>query len=252
MVPFRLIRPYLGPFLILVLLLQGCQHPSMVPVIGTGRGPPYVVQEGDTLYAIAFRNGIDYRDLARRNNIPPPFVIFPGQTLKLVGQSVPERDSGPVAVTHSDNVAERKVTGEPGQQPAPVPAASGLEWQWPHPGQVVKSFSLKGALNKGIDIAGKQGERVRSAASGVVVYAGGGLRGYGKLVIVKHNDLFLSAYGHNESILVKEGDSVKAGQVLARVGRDGDNDVLHFEIRRNGIPEDPLRYLPMREASEDS
>ena len=106
----------------------------------------------------------------------------------------------------------------------------------------------KDTLNKGIDIAGKQGERVRSAAGGVVVYAGGSLRGYGKLVIVKHNDLFLSAYGHNESILVKEGDLVEAGQVLARIGRQSgsDTNVLHFEIRRKGIPEDPLRYLPMK------
>lgn len=234
---------------ILVVILLGCQNPSMVPVIGAGRTPLYVVQEGDTLYAIAFRHGIDYRDLARQNNIPPPFVIYPGQPLKLMGKAVPEKDSGPVAVTHADTGTSRGAGKNPVRPTAPASALSNLEWRWPHPGKVVKPFSLTGALNKGIDIEGKQGERVRSAAGGVVVYAGGGLRGYGKLVIVKHNDLFLSAYGHNETILVKEGDAVKAGQVLARIGSNGDNDVLHFEIRRNGKPEDPLRYLPSRETS---
>ena len=251
MVPLRYIR-ILGPILLAVLVLQGCQNPSMVPVVGAGRSPPYKVKEGDTLYAIASRHGIDYRDLARRNNITSPFVIVPGQTLKLVGRAVPEKDSGPVAVTHSDSEKSdrKKLEGmDRGSETPRTPVtASALTWQWPHPGKVVSSFSPKDTLNKGIDIAGKQGERVRSAAGGVVVYAGGSLRGYGKLVIVKHNDLFLSAYGHNESILVKEGDLVEAGQVLARIGRQSgsDTNVLHFEIRRKGIPEDPLRYLPMK------
>ena len=110
---------------------------------------------------------------------------------------------------------------------------------------MVNSFSLNGRINKGIDIRGKLGDKVRAAADGVVVYAGGGLRGYGKLVIVKHSDSFLSAYGHNRKIQVKEGDRVKGGQVVGEVGPSSSKqEMLHFEIRRNGKPENPLLYLP--------
>jgi lipoprotein NlpD len=125
--------------------------------------------------------------------------------------------------------------------------ASNLRWRWPVAGQVVNAFSLTGKVNKGVDIRGKLGESVFAAADGIVVYAGGGLRGYGKLVIVKHNDKFLSAYGHNRAILVKEGEKVKGGQVVAEIGSSRSNQkMLHFEIRRNGKPEDPLLYLPGR------
>lgn len=127
---------------------------------------------------------------------------------------------------------------------------AGVKWYWPLNGQVVNGFSLQGNINKGLDIAGKNGQPVASAAAGTVVYAGGGLRGYGKLVIVKHSDHFLSAYGNNSDILVKEGDKVRHGKVIAKLGSNGlegsGKQVLHFEIRRDGKPEDPLKYLPKR------
>jgi lipoprotein NlpD len=117
---------------------------------------------------------------------------------------------------------------------------------------VILAFSTTGRVNKGVDIRGRLGESVAAAADGVVVYAGGGLRGYGKLVIVKHNDHFLSAYGHNRAILVKEGEKVKGGQVVAEIGSSGLNqEMLHFEIRRDGKPEDPLLYLPDKAGKSD-
>jgi lipoprotein NlpD len=123
------------------------------------------------------------------------------------------------------------------------------EWDWPLRGEVLGDFSLQGKVNKGIDIAGKPGSGVKAAADGVVVYAGSNLRGYGKLVIVKHNHQFLSAYGNNYSIRVDEGKKVKAGDVLGRVGSSDSNiEMLHFEIRKDGIPVNPVDYLPLSQS----
>jgi lipoprotein NlpD len=122
-----------------------------------------------------------------------------------------------------------------------------VRWHWPHSGTVIANFSSSGKVNKGIDIAGNPGDSVKAAADGSVVYAGNGLLGYGNLIIVNHNEHYLSAYAHNRKILVKEGEGVKAGQVIAELGSTGtDKPKLHFEIRKNGNPVDPSRYLPRR------
>lgn len=206
----------------------------------SGKGT-YLVRKGDTLYSIAFRYGLDYKSLAAMNGIRAPYTIYVNQELKLKGSArLPEKDSGPKQAATSQAAASIPV-------PPAAPTAPVSAWRWPVDGRVIAAFSLKQPVNKGIDIAGRKGEAVRAAANGTVVYAGGNLRGYGKLVIIKHNDNYLSAYGNNQSLLVKEGQFVEAGKSIARVGTTNDDiPMLHFEIRRDGKPEDPLRYLPER------
>lgn len=237
-------------------LLAGCGSGGVyAPVSSAGEvskrsgSQIYVVQHGDTLYSIAFRYGVDYKALAAANDIRAPYTIYVDQRIRIPasadeGVDGVVEDAAPVS-------SERSAEVVPGPRhpviDTPRVSDTDIEWRWPHEGEVVGEFSLSGKVNKGIDILGKYGESVRCSADGVVVYAGGGLRGYGKLVIVKHNDRYLSAYGHNEKILVKEGDRVKRGQVVARIGgNNGNRDLMHFEIRRNGKPENPLRYLPPR------
>jgi lipoprotein NlpD len=131
--------------------------------------------------------------------------------------------------------------------PAPGPASSGFYWRWPAEGVVIGRFTTGDATKQGVDIAGANGQAVRAASDGVVVYSGGGLVGYGELIIIKHSESWLSAYGHNRKRLVNEGQNVKAGQQIAEMGRSGaSRDMLHFEIRYNGKPVDPLQYLPKR------
>ncbi len=225
----------------LVLVLTGCssqqsgsaqvidgQHSA--PVRQPATGGQYIVQRGDTLYSIAFRFGWDWKALAARNQIGAPYVIRPGQVIRFdqVGGQVP--------------VVAKAVP------PANVPlqkSASG--WVWPASGALIGRYSSNGSLNKGIDIAGNLGQPVLAASSGSVVYAGSGLRGYGELVIIKHSDTYVSAYGHNRRLLVREGQQVKVGQAIAEMGSTGTDRVkLHFEIRRQGKPVDPLQYLPKR------
>lgn len=235
----------------MVSTLAGCQQSGdLVPVVETGQKKSsrsnhsvHVVRAGDTLYSIAWRYGMDYRDLAKLNNIDPPFTIFVNQRLRL-GSARP----GPKKARESDRKAKPATKTSVAIQPKQQAASQvGVEWYWPLDGKVISGFSLKGDINKGVDIAGKNGQSVASAAAGIVVYAGGGLRSYGKLVIVKHSDHFLSAYGNNSEILVKEGDKVRHGKVIARLGSDKPGaEVLHFEIRRDGKPEDPLKYLPRK------
>jgi len=204
----------------------------------------HIVQRGETLYAIAFRYGLDYKGLAAANRIPAPFTIFVNQRIKLTTTTTP----APRKVVSSRQKTDAKSQARAVKPRAPTKSQeSNLQWRWPVEGKVINAFSLTGKVNKGVDIRGQLGESVSAAADGIVVYAGGGLRGYGKLVIVKHNDKFLSAYGHNRAILVKEGEKVKGGQVVAEIGSSSSNqEMLHFEIRRNGKPEDPLLYLPGR------
>ncbi len=223
--------------LMLGILLTGCQNPGS-PVSNVGeRGKYHIVRTGETLYSIAFRYGKDYRSLASANGISAPFTIYAGQKIALRGK-LSGRNNRASAV----KVIKRK---QPVIKPEPVTHSGSVTWQWPVSGEILQSFSLKGKVNKGIDIAGKAGTNVLAAAPGVVVYAGGNLRGYGKLVIVKHDQHYLSAYGNNRSIRVKEGDTIKAGQKLAEVGVTSTNiELLHFEIRRDGKPVDPLGYLP--------
>lgn len=219
-------------------------------------GATTVVQRGDTLYGVASRNGIAVRDLATWNAIPPPYTIYPGQRLRLsppTGKATAPRsparpataarpepkDSGPVA-TRPANPARSAA-------PATAPRDSGIAWRWPADGALLNRFVVGDPTRQGVDIGGTGGAAVRSAGDGTVVYSGSGLVGYGELVIVKHSDAWLSAYGHNRKRLVNEGQLVKAGEQIAEMGRSGAaRDMLHFEIRYNGKPVDPLLYLPAR------
>ncbi|MDP2244646.1 peptidoglycan DD-metalloendopeptidase family protein [Pseudomonas sp.] len=220
----------------------------------------YVVRRGDTLYSIAFRFGWDWKALAARNGIAAPYLIRVGQAIRFDGR---QSGSGAVvavapAVNRPASVArpiapaarpQAQVSAPIKATPATTPvqsvqrSASG--WAWPTNGVVIGRFSSNGSLNKGIDIAGDLGQPVLAASDGSVVYAGSGLRGYGELVIIKHSDTYVSAYGHNRRLLVQEGQQVKVGQSIAEMGSTGADRVkLHFEIRRQGKPVDPLQYLP--------
>ncbi len=235
----------------------------------TTRLGTYRVRKGDTLYSIAFLNGLDYRDVARANNISPPYTIYVGQNIVLdVNTAVPEpaessRSSAKVTTSpepaeSSRSTGEVAIVSTPPQFPGPPEnvnrmdssqpdskLTAGLSWQWPLRGKLIKRFSLRpGNVNKGVDIRGNDGDRVNAAADGVVVYVGEQKR-YGNLVIVRHNDEYLSAYSNNQEIRVHEGEVVKQGQVLASIGSNAPKgETLHFEIRLKGEPEDPLRYLP--------
>ena len=202
----------------------------------------YVVRKGDTLYSIAFRYGIDYKSLAKINGIKPPYTIYLNQKLSLKNVSfTPVSDSGPNGDVSLKKARKKKTKVVKKRRGRPV------DWGWPLRGEILNTFSLSQPLNKGIDIAGKKGTSVLAAADGNVVYAGGNLRGYGKLVILKHGGDYLSAYGNNEIILVKEGDAVSKGSVISKVGRSASGEEsLHFEIRRDGKPVNPLRFLPKK------
>lgn len=236
-----------------ILSFPGCQSVDLgTPVFNIGETSDryHVVQRGDTLYSIAWRYGLDYKDLAGINGISPPYTIYVDQKIKLAttGRNRPKAER---PQTDGPPPATTVVKKPPPPPPTKIETASltngQIEWRWPVEGEVIEQYSLKGKINKGIDIRGKAGDPVKSAAEGVVVYAGSGLRGYGKLVIVKHSDRYLSAYAHNRAILVKEGDRVASGQVVARIGASGPGtEMLHFEIRRDGKPRNPLEYLPRR------
>ncbi|MGV0034546.1 MAG: peptidoglycan DD-metalloendopeptidase family protein [Candidatus Azotimanducaceae bacterium WSBS_2022_MAG_OTU7] len=237
--------------LLLVLLITGCV--GLSPIYNSAGGSDtYIVSKGDTLYSIAFRYGLDYKSIAMVNSIRPPYTIFVDQVILLRGSArLPEKDSGPVATQSASQKTPKKTSQKTPKKTISktprAPSAPVAGWQWPLKGEIIARFSLVQPVNKGIDIAGDKGDVVTAAAAGVVVYAGGNLRGYGQLVIVKHNDNFLSAYGNNQKMLVKEGEEVKAGKSIARVGKTGANvEMLHFEIRRDGKPVDPVKYLPAR------
>ena len=226
------------------------------PTVTTGQ---HVVKRGDTLFSIAFRYGWDWKALAARNNIPEPYTIHVGQAIRFDGRST-STPSGVVTTSSSSASSSSKTTvirrpvavastAKPPATvtptPAPGPAPKG--WGWPANGILIGKFSSNGSLNKGIDIAGDLGQPVLAASDGTVVYAGSGLRGYGELVIIKHSETYVSAYGHNRRLLVREGQQVKVGQTIAEMGSTGTDRVkLHFEIRRQGKPVDPLQFLPRR------
>ena len=207
-------------------------------------GKTVVVQRGDTLFRIASSNGISTLDLAMWNDIAPPYVIYPGQRLRLY----PAGAKAPANATTKPAVPRPAGTTPPRAAQAPAaPATSPVSWRWPADGAIVGRYAAGEPTKQGIDIGGSGGAPVRAAGDGVVVYSGAGLVGYGELIIVKHNDSWLSAYGHNRARLVNEGQLVKGGQQIAEMGRTGAaRDMLHFEIRYNGKPVDPLTYLPKR------
>ncbi|TAN09076.1 MAG: LysM peptidoglycan-binding domain-containing protein [Rhodanobacteraceae bacterium] len=290
---------------------------------GTVTAAGYTVARGDTLYSIAFAHGMDVRDLAALNGIAAPYVIHPGQVLRLSPSTpIAAAPAGGVAAAGAAPVTPRAVaaTPPPASPPAPAPTptptptqpsapvfgpvttqtltasgvapaattgmapatavasstaapaaaipvpppaaespvsipaigasrtVAGIAWQWPAAGKVIGGFtSGKGGDGAGLDIAGNAGDPVRAAAAGTVVYSGDGLIGYGELIIIKHNDTYLSAYGHNSKRLVKEGQHVGAGQEIALMGASGAPRVeLHFEIRKDGKPVDPLGFLPQK------
>ena len=221
---------------------------DVAPVAGPGRRLPtvHVVRRGDTLYAIAWRYGMDYRTLARRNRIGPPYVIHPGQRLALHGTPKPRAGAAPDRRPASRDPAPAPKAAAPSPRPKPAaparPAASVRGWSWPAKGPLLGRFGKGGGA--GIDIGGRRGQPVVAARDGRVVYNGSGLVGYGHLVILKHSRRLLTAYAHNDRTLVKEGQAVRAGQKIAEMGSTGADRVkLHFEVRQDGKPVNPLRYL---------
>jgi lipoprotein YgeR len=222
-----------------VLLLTGCGSAPVGPGF-------YRVQRGDTLSQIARRNGQSVGAIVRWNNLPNPDVIEVGRVLRVSppGRSVGAAVAGGTSSPASGGASARGVdtTAPAGVRPSLAPASS-IELIWPAAGQVVRSFN--GSDSKGIDIVNTAGTPVLAAAPGTVVYAGNGLRGYGNLLIIKHNANFLTAYAHNRALLAKEGQNVTQGQQVAEMGDTDNNRVaLHFELRYDGKSIDPKQYLP--------
>ena len=233
-----------------------------------GKPGYYTVKPGDTLIRIGLESGQSWKDIARWNNLENANLIEVGQVLRVTQPPAPSQavasDTGvvtrpvassalaPIAPASAPkpaaSAASTTVVAVAPATPAPAPAPAGeddLAFIWPASGSLIAGFDE--ARNKGYDIAGKAGESVLAAADGRVVYAGAGLRGYGNLVILKHNNTFLTAYAHNQALLVKEDQAVRKGQKIAEMGNtDADRVKLHFEIRRQGKPVDPSRYLPAR------
>lgn len=206
----------------------------------------HVVRVGETLYTIAWRHGVDYRLLAQWNNLRDPDFIVAGQRLRLTppasssaeGTASRSRSSTPTASTSaSRSASSAPAVPEPPVLPPP-------QWQWPTQGPLVYRYGNRAEIASGIGIGGRQGQTVSAAATGRVVYAGSGLAGYGQLVIIKHNDTYLSAYGHNGRLLVVQGQDVRRGDKIAEMGLGPRRQPrLHFEIRRNGAPVDPLPFI---------
>ena len=304
--PFRL-----GVVLLAMLLASCAQNPpapveDLSHVVGSQRPPAttpaspmvapdgtYLVQRGDTVYSIAFRNQVDWRQLASWNRIIAPYTIHPGTQLRLTPppswrpeetepavvaaapvfqpvEDVPATapataTTAPVVTATSPEVPEAvvpkpEVPAAPAAVPAPETTSpgvlvdtgptrrvDGIAWSWPADGKVLDGFHADDPTRQGLDIDGRAGVPVRAAADGVVVYSGNGLVGYGELIIVKHSDVYLSAYGHNRKRFVNEGERVRAGQQIAELGSSGaSRTALHFEIRKQGKPVDPVAFLPAR------
>jgi len=238
---------------LLASLLGGCaefDYGGGQPARGSAGPPPtvYEVRRGDTLYSIAWRHGLDFRRVASWNGIDAPYTIYPGDRLRLrppAGGARERSAAGSGARRNAGGGRRDEDRASAGSRPAPSGGASGVRWRWPLEGPVVRAYDAASSGKRGISIGGEPGSTVAAAASGRVVYSGSGLRGYGNLVILKHDGRFLTAYGYNRELLVAEGDEVGAGDPIARLGngpnRQGE---LHFEIRRDGEPVNPIRYLP--------
>lgn len=238
-------------YAVIVCLLLGCgtkppKAPYRAPVDDINRAPPklqgtHVVQPGESFYMIAWRYNRDAEELARINHLHPPYALKAGQRIELGRQFHAKTSASPPATYVSTPVMVKKTTPSATK---PILHQGGIAWEWPVKGKIIANFASQNG-QKGIDIAGQNGQSVITAAPGVVVYSGSGLRGYGQMIIIKHNDQFLSAYAHNSRLLVKEGDVVVAHSKIAEMGQTDTESVrLHFEIRKNGQPVDPLMYLP--------
>lgn len=214
---------------------------SSVPAAGSD----YIVSKGDTLYSISAKYGLDVQNLILHNRIAAPYTISPGQRIQIPARgkyvaSRPPADITPPNYYGTEILADSPGTG--GRDFAPL--ARG-DWQWPTAGRMIAGYTSGKGGNKGINIEGRAGQPIYAAAGGKVVYTGRGLPSYGNLLIIKHDEIYLSAYAHSQAILVKEGDTVKMGQKVALLGRTGaQQEMLHFEIRRDGKPIDPLPLLP--------
>lgn len=232
--------------ILVCVITTGCvKNAHFAPVLNGWLQPNakkglYRVKEGDTVYSIAWAFGLDYQALAAVNNLSAPYTIKPDELLYMT--NIP--------------LCSRKITSpqlaQKSDQPLPPwwqwlgPASRSVShWQWPVKGHIVSCYSATMAAGtQGLDITGYYGEPVHAASDGIVVYSGTGVRGYGNLVIIKHNESYLSAYAFNKRILVKTGSMVRIGQEIAEMGHtDSGRVMLHFEIRRNGKPVNPLRYL---------
>lgn len=258
--------------MITLSLVAGCANQRPYAPMSDAEQPPsrrlnhHIVAKGETLYSIAWRYDLNYKALARANNINASFSIYPGQRLILAEKSPPKVKPEVKKVARATPPAKtvKKVISKPkssskkvirSKKQAPVVAKSTAPngtkktstWVWPTHGKLISTFQSSNGLHKGIDIQGQLAQPVISASAGKVVYSGDGLRGYGKLIIIKHSEKFLSAYAHNRRLLVKEGALVKVGQKIAEMGSTGTDTVkLHFEIRYDGKPVNPLKYLPKR------
>lgn len=242
----------------MLAFLAACSHqPNKVSIIdrssgaGTATGSHYKVKRGDTLYAIAWRYGVAYQQLASYNKIAPPYVINIGQKLRIPSASY--RGSTRTSTVKTPPKTTRSTSRAAVKNPvvpktvasAGVPKKNNESWRWPTSGTVEGGYTTTGKIHKGIDIAGKYGQAIYAAKSGKVVYAGAGLKAYGLLIIVKHDERFLSAYAFNSKVFVTEGDQVKAGDKIAEMGKkESKHTRLHFEIRLDGKPQNPKRYLP--------
>jgi lipoprotein NlpD len=245
----------------LFVLISACGSNPAIPVTDLSpldrRVTQYTVIQNDTLHAISFRTGISFQNLAKWNGLKSPYRIYVGDVLRLKpgtgteklasGKSTeaqkPARPAAPNPVSRP--APARTVLASKPLRETPLPATVSA-WQWPAKGKLIKTFSAKNS-QFGIEIQGNRSSAVVSTAPGQVVYVGNGIKGYGEMVIVKHSAKYISAYAYNDHILVKEGDQVKAGQRLANMGSTGTRGVkLHFEIRKNGEPVNPLRFLPLK------
>ena len=265
-------------WLLMVCVLAACASRSVnAPVGDRSEGPVrnpdrHSVRQGDTLFSVAFLYGYTVEELADWNRLRAPYTIYKGQQLRLkppaksqAAAAAPQA-SRPKTATHktsqpkprnASQVRPKAPAAAPKQaaataspsasRPSPPASAANIKWSWPARGRLIRGYKPKSAGKKGVAIAGRTGDSVRAAASGKVVYSGSGLSGYGRLIIIKHNKDFLSAYAHNRKLIAREGQWVEKGEVIAQMGSSGtDRTRLHFEIRKQGRPVDPLRYLPKR------
>lgn len=245
------------------LLISCSSNTARAPVVertqsSEQRPTEHVVERGDTLFSIAWRYGFDYKRLAHANKIGPPYRIVPGQKIRLRQSSKSAvKDTASATSGNSKPIAanQPKASTSPPKTTSKAPVSaknddnlakkSQKSWVWPSKGRLLAKFRGGKTPHLGIDLDGVLGEPVFASRAGTVVYAGSGLVGYGNLLIIKHDTTFLSAYAHNSRLLVTEGESVKASQKIAEKGSSGTDTVkLHFQIRKDGKPVNPLRYLP--------
>ncbi|WP_395028206.1 peptidoglycan DD-metalloendopeptidase family protein [Comamonas odontotermitis] len=218
-----------------------------------GKPGYYTVKPGETLMRIAMEHGQSWKDVARWSNLENPNVIEVGQVLRVVPPTSSAAVTQPAPAAPAVTGSASTAAATPAPVPSPAPAAAeapaaadnNVGFIWPSSGTVIAGFD--DSRNKGLDIGGKAGDPVVAAADGRVIYAGAGLRGYGNLILIKHNNTYLTAYAHNQTLLVKDDQVVRKGQKIAEMGSsDADRVKLHFEVRRQGKPVDPSRYLPSR------